>query len=193
MRTLTAVKRMFVIGALLVGIGAAGDAMNIGSFVSAPFRSDPVVADGYVSPKSLEIETEKNGNGEVATYLVYTNGEGSQQLPVTQGASGPRVGNADYLISSLTPDEQKTIFYNSWTSLPADEKQSLLGDEIPAYSASTIEGMLSDQQKNGIFASQWYAASSENKTALISEVWPALDIKYRHGVVREELEMLLEK
>jgi hypothetical protein len=177
MGLLLAAKRVLVVGTIFLSTAYFGDTTNIGNTLSAPFRGEQRVEQGYANPNLVKIFTKKNENGTVAAYMSYGDGELKQELPLMQGKKGPRLGTYGYIVSNLTEEEEKQIFRSSWYGLPEEEKIDLVSETLEGFTGSTIDSFLSQQKK----------------TELITEAWPQLDLSYRHSLVRKELDELLSK
>jgi hypothetical protein len=186
------VKRAVVTGALL-GAALIGDVANIGENAAKPFQSEPIVEQGYLSPKAVKIVSKETGTGRVATYLVYNDGGISKDLPLMNTSSGPRLGDSEYVLSNLTEPEKGYVFEGVWRGLQPEKKKTVLAEAIMPYNVQSIEALLSQEQKKGLLNSQWAAADNNSKSALITGAWPSLEVKYRHSIVRQELDQLLVK
>jgi hypothetical protein len=188
-----AAKRALVVGSIFLSTAYFGDATNIGDAITAPFRSEPTVEQGYISPNAVKVTTRKNENGTTATYLKYINSETQQELPLLQGNTGPRLGTSDYILNSLTEAEEQKVFTNKWNNLTIEEKTKFAEETLKGLTGTAIDGLLSQQQRYDIFSSKWYELPLQQKSELITEVWPQLDITYRHSIVRKELDEVLER
>jgi hypothetical protein len=180
-------KRALVVGALIVGTAWAGDAMNIGNYITKPFQREPIVAQGYVSSSSVKVVKKDAGDGKTATFLEYN----GKDIPLMAGEQSVRLGDSLYIISGLTSNERQSVFSNVWYGMKPDEKKTSITEAIADYSATSIDSILSPEQKENILKSQWGIATNDAKSALITDSWDKLDIKYRHNLVREELDKLL--
>ncbi|MFH1181328.1 MAG: hypothetical protein V1702_00040 [Candidatus Woesearchaeota archaeon] len=175
-------KRAVVVGALLAGLGFGGYAIfhNMG-------QGSKVAEEGYVSPNSVRIVKKDTGGGKVATFVEYN----GKDIPLLAGETGVRLGDSLYIVSGLTQPERQQVFSDVWYKQKPDEQKETITEAIADYSTTSIEAILNQEQKTNLLKSQWTVASNDSRSALITEAWPKLEIKYRHGLVRQELDQLL--
>lgn len=181
-------KRLFVTGALILGTAWAGDAMNTGDFMAKAFQPEMVAEQGYVNPNNLQL-VKKNADGKIAMYLQYNGAD----YPLMSSENGPRLGNSEYITAGLSQAEKYGVFGSVWSGLQQDEKNTLITNALADYTPNSIDKILSQEQKTNYLDYQWTTADNISKSALISSAWPELDIKYRHSLVKQELDQLLER
>jgi hypothetical protein len=176
------VKRAVVACALLAGIGFGGYAIahNIsqGSRTTAP---------GFAAVGSWKPVEKKLPDGTWGGFIQYN----GVDLPVMAVENGIRVGDTTYLLSNLTQPERYQVFSDVWYKQTPEQQKGTIREAIADYSATSIDAILNNEQKSSILTSQWAIVPKESKESLITTAWPNLDLKYRHGLVRQELDQLL--
>lgn len=122
---------MVVRGAL--GLGAAGLIWStIGSPLYERVRGDNVIMEsGYVNPKSLSIDKQKNAAGKTETMLTYKIGDETISLPCTKGAAGGALcGTVEYLWQNIAEEQRKTLVENGWEILGNEAKYRLVTKDL---------------------------------------------------------------
>jgi len=184
------IKRTIVGMAAALVVGLTGDIVDIKQRFGDAFTTDPPVAVGYVDPNIVSIETQKNPDGSVGTFLEY----GSETVPLKLGAEdGLQLGDAEYVWSNLDVEQRYEITDKAWNSLDNDQRISYVGGVLENMVTEEVTPLLSEQQQYELFSQHWYGMEVEEQSELITEVWPNLGVGYRHGLVRKELDQLLQE
>ncbi len=167
MGVLGTIKRVAVVGALAAGLMYAGDAMNIhGNVIDPIFNNKPVEA-GYTNPRNLAIEKKVNLGGNIETYLVYSENDQQQKLPVFKNGGGMQVGSSDYWWGNITLEERNSFVVTGWKDLEPVQKTQL-----------TLAG--------------WEQLSNKDRGALVSKDWATLEDSTKYAIVKGDLERALD-
>ena len=122
---------MVVRGAL--GRGAAGLIWtSIGSPLYERIRGDNMVVEtGYVNPKALSIDKQKNAAGKVETTLTYKSGDETLSLPCTKGAAGGALcGTVEYLWQNIAEEKKKVLVEGGWAILSNETRYNLVTRDL---------------------------------------------------------------
>jgi hypothetical protein len=176
------VKRFVVVGGLLAGLGFGG--YSLANNIS---QGNQVAEAGYVGPNSVKIVKKDTGSGKIATFVEYN----GKDIPLMANETNLRLGDSLYIVSGLTQPEREEVFRDVWYKQTPDNQKKTITEAIADYSATSIDTILNTEQKTAILNSQWFLADNTRKESLISSSWDNLDVKYKHGLVREELDKIL--
>ncbi len=137
-------------GALgMAGIAAAGMlyASVLNPVMDWVRKDNAVVEQGFVNPKSLDIQSKKNAAGNIESYLQYKNGDEAVSLPCMKGYSGGALcGTIDYWLENLSPEQKEGVVVGQWPSISSNAKRGILGTEIQAMLDALYGAQKAQQQ-----------------------------------------------